>query len=224
MPARPSTPGRHAALARGSALIFALAIVLLLAVAGVAIVRYAGGDRVDAAKFGTRDRGLACAEAGLQYARKFFGSTYTTSNNWNDYLIAPTAAVPGYRFDPNAGDKRPTDFSTLPPQTRGMSNGTTFDPGADSDAEGRPTGQPNFWVSVRDDDDEVPLGAPNDPSRDNNELIIIRSECTNPAYAIVEGGLSRNVVLEAALSHVQGTSGYGIAAGGSNSADLVGNR
>jgi hypothetical protein len=219
MPARPITPGRRAALARGSALVLAMAIVLLLAVAGVAIVRYAGGDRVDAAKFGTRDRGLACAEAGLQYARRFFGSTYDTSNNWNNYLIKPTAAVPGFRYDVNAGDPRPTDFTALPPQALGKSNGTTYDPGATDD-----NGNMLFWVSVRDDDDEAPLGAQNDPSRDNNELIIIRSECINPSYAIVEGGVSRNVVLEASLSHVQGSSGYGIAAGGSNSADLVGNR
>jgi hypothetical protein len=223
MSTRPRILRRRGALARGSALVFALLVVLLLAVTGVAIIRYAGGDRVDAAKLSTKDRGLACAEAGLQYARRFFGSTYDTSNNWNNYLIAPTSAVRGYRFDPSAGDTEPTDFGVVPTQALGMSNGTTFDPGADLDGD-KPTGKPNFWVSVRDDDDERPLGAPNDPARDNNELIIIRSECINPAWAIVEAGVSRNVVLEASLSHVQGTSGYGIAAGGSNSADLVGNR
>jgi hypothetical protein len=221
MPTRPRIPRRRAAHARGAALILALAIVLLLALAGVAIVRYAGGDRIDAAKLSSRDGGLACAEAGLQYARRFFGSNYATddNNNWTVYLRAPTSAVPGYRFDPRVGDPRPADFSALPPQTRGKSNGTDFDPGAD-DGHGNPI----FWVSVHDDDDERPLGAADDPAHDNNELIIIRSECTYPAYAIVEGGQSRNVVLEASLSHVQGSSGYGIAAGGSNSADLVGNR
>jgi hypothetical protein len=204
--------------ARGSALLFALALVLLLAVAGIALVNYAGNDRIDAAKLGVKDRGLACAEAGLQYARRFFGSRYETSNNWNDYLKTPTAAVPGYRYDPSAGDVYP-DLSTVPPQTRGMSNGTSFDPGADLDGDG----VPDFWVSVRDDDDERPLGIPaNDPTRDNNETIIIRSECTNPQWAIVAGGQPRNVVLEATLSHVQGSSGYGIASGGSNSPDLVG--
>jgi hypothetical protein len=210
--ARPWRPS-----ARGSALVFAMAIILLLALAGVALIRYAGGDRVDAAKLGSRDRGLACAEAGLQYARRFFGSTYATSNNWNDYLVAPTTAVPGFRFDESAGDRRP-DLSTVPAPTRGMSNGTTFDAGADLDGDGKP----DFWVSVHDDDDERPLGAPQDASRDNNEIIVIRSECTNPSWAVNESGTARNVVLESALSHVQGTSGYGIASGGSNSPDLVG--
>jgi len=192
-------------------------IVLLLAVAGIALVNYAGGDRVDAAKLGAKDRGLACAEAGLQYARRFFGTTYLTSNNWNDYLVAPTTAVPGYRYDAASGDRRP-DLALVPAQTRGMSNGTTLDPGADVDGDGAP----DFWVSVHDDDDERPLGAVQNAARDNNETIVIRSECTNPAFALKEGGGNRNVVLESTLSHVQGTSGYGIAAGGSNSPDLVG--
>jgi hypothetical protein len=208
--------GPRRAAARGSVLVFAMAIILLLAVAGIALVRYAGGDRVDAAKLGTKDRGLACAEAGLQYARRFFGSTYTTSNNWNDYLILPTAAVPGFRYDA-AHDAYP-DLDSVPPQTRGKSDGTNFDPGADLDGDGKP----DFWVSVHDDDDERPLGATENPARDNNEIIIIRSECTNPAWAVIEGSKSTNVVVESALSHVQGTSGYGIASGGSNSPDLVG--
>jgi hypothetical protein len=218
MPTCPRISRPRRALARGSALVFAMAIILLLAVAGVALVQYAGGDRIAAAKLGVKDRGLACAEAGLQYARRFFGSSYATSNNWNDYLVQPTTALPGYRFDETAGDPRP-DLANVPAQTRGKSNGTSFDPGADVDGDGRP----DFWVSVHDDDDERPLGAVHDSARDNNELIIIRSECTNPAYVVTEGGTTRNVVLESALSHVQGSSGYGIAAGGSNSPDLVGN-
>ena len=44
----------------------------------------------------------------------------------------------------------------------------------------------------------------------------------NPLFAPATGGEPRNTVLESALSHVQGSSGYGIAAGGSNSPDLVG--
>jgi hypothetical protein len=221
----PSTSLRAAALrlppARGSALVFAMGLMILLAVAGIALVNYAGNDRIDAARFGVKDRGLACAEAGIQYGRRFFGSSYEQSSNWKDYLTTPTTALPGYRFDESATpadpDPRP-NLTNVPVQTRGKSNGSTFDAGADLDGDGTA----DFWVSVRDDDDERPLGAPHNPGRDNNETIIIRSECTNPAFAITEGGVSRNVVLESALSHVQGSSGYGIAAGGSNSPDLVG--
>jgi hypothetical protein len=211
-------PLRPSARPSGSSLILVLAIVLVLAVAGVAIVRVAGGDRVDAAKLGVKDRGLACAEAGLQYARRFFGSRYETSNGWNDYL----ADGSGYRFDPsNTTDQYPPDFSALPWQVRGSSAGTsTLDPGADLDGDG----QPDFWVSIRDDDDERPLGIANDSRHDNNETVIIRSECTNSKFAVTEGGQPVNVVLESVLTHVQGSSGYGTSAKGSNATDLVGGR
>jgi hypothetical protein len=194
-----------------------MGLILLLAVAGVALVRYAGQDRIDAARFAGRDPGLVCAEAGLQYARRFFGSRYNgDSDNWNNFL-QPSPA--GFRFDESANDVRP-DLGDVLPAARGMSDGSALDPGADLDEDG----EPDFWVSVHDDDDERPLGVPdNDPTRDNNETIIIRSECTNPTFARVSGGVETNTVVESALSHVQGSSGYGIAAGGSNSPDLVGN-
>jgi hypothetical protein len=210
----PTSPSR-APSTRGSALLYVMGLILLLAVAGVALVRYAGQDRIDAARFAGRDPGLACAEAGLQYARRYFGSRYATSNNWNDFLDPAT----GYRFDEGADDA-PPDLATVRGEARGMSDGSALDPGADLDGDE----EPDFWVSIRDDDDERPLGVPaNDPDRDNNETIIIRSECTNPAFARVSGGVEVNAVVESALSHVQGSSGYGIAAGGSNSPDLVGN-
>lgn len=200
----------------GAALIFALAIILALAVAGVALVRLAGTDRMRAAQMGVQDRGLACAEAGLQYARRFFGGRYETSHGWNDYLATPSL---GYRYDPDHGDARPT-LSALPLQVRGASDGAHLDVGADLDGDGNP----DFWVSIRDDDDERPLGIPDNPARDNNETIVLRSECTNPAYAVSQGGDRVNAVLEAVLTHVQGSSGYGTAARSLNAPDLVGGR
>jgi hypothetical protein len=209
---------RAPARARGSALIFALSLVLLLTVAGIALVNYAGRDRIDAARFTAQDRGLVCAEAGIQYARRFFGSHYESSSNWNDYLTKPLSGAPGFRFDESAKDARP-NLSEVPPETRGKSDGSSFDPGADLDGDK----EPDFWVSIHDDDDERPMGrADNDPARDNNETIIIRSECTNPVFQIQSAAGPRNVVVESTLSHVQGSSGYGIASGGSNSPDLVG--
>jgi hypothetical protein len=204
-------------VARGSALIFALAMVLVLSIAGIAIIRIAGTDRGDALAMGRRDRGLACAEAGLQYARRFFGSGYETSSGWNDYL---SKTVAGYRFDPANADLRPTDLATVPLQARGASDGVHLDTGTDLDGNGAP----DFWVSIRDDDDERPFGLADNPARDNNERIVVRSECTNPAYASSQGGQPVNVVLESVLMHIQGSSGYGTAQGGANASDLVGGR
>ncbi len=217
MPPTERRPARRpSASARGSALVFVLAMLLVLAVAGIALVRIAGNDRIDAARMGQNDRALACAEAGLQYARRYFGSNYETTSGWNALL---SKATPGFRYDPANGDGRP-DLSSVPKQAVGMSNGATLDPGADLDGDG----QPDFWVSIRDDDDERPLGIPDDPTRDNNEAIIIRSECTNPRFALPQGGTQVNMVLESVLSHVQGSSGYGTSEASSNSTDLVGGR
>jgi hypothetical protein len=206
---------RRARSESGAALIFALAIILALAVAGVALVRIAGNDRIRAAQLGVQDRGLACAEAGLQYGRRFFGSRYESSHGWNDYLATPTL---GYRYDA-AHDARPA-LATLPLQVRGASDGVHLDVGADLDGDGNP----DFWVSIRDDDDERPLGIADNPARDNNETIILRSECTNPSYATIQGGAPVNTVLELMLTHVQGSSGYGTAARSLNAPDLVGGR
>jgi hypothetical protein len=200
-------------------MIFALAIILVLALAGSAIVKIAGNDRIEAAKLGQNDRALACAEAGLQYARRFFGSHYESSHGWNDYLAVPAVGSTSYGYRYDRGDARP-DLSNVPLQVRGATDGVHLDAGADVDGDG----QPDFWVSIRDDDDERPLGIDDDPTRDNNETVIVRSECTNPTFALTQGGKSVGAVVEAVLTHIQGSSGYGISARGSNASDLVGGR
>jgi hypothetical protein len=198
---------------RGAALIFAIALVAVLAIVGVAIIRLAGNDQVAAAKLGARERGLACADAGIQYGRRFFGTRYEASHGWNDYLSRTT---PGYRYDTTLAtpDARPTDLAALPLEARGASDGAHLDAGADMDGDGAP----DFWVSIRDDDDERPLGAVDDRTRDNNETVLLRSECTNPSFA----GPGGAVVVEVQLTHVQGGSGYGNAQITSNSPDIVG--
>jgi hypothetical protein len=200
---------------RGSVLVIALVLVAVLLVAGIAIIRIAGNDRTDAAKMGGRERAQICAEAGLQYARRFFGQNYEGSHQWNDYLDLTTA---GYRYDPEHFPSDVPDLAHRPAQTRGKSDGATFDPGADLDGDGRP----DFWVSIRDDDDEAPLGAADSRTRDNNETVILRSECTNEAWSYEEGGQRRHAIVEALLTHVQGASGYGNAQITSNSPDVVG--
>src|SRR5690349_7530316 len=117
---------------RGAALIFAIALMAVLAVVGVAIIRLAGNDRIAAAKLGARERGLTCADAGIQYGRRFFGTRYEASHGWNDYL---SKATPGYRFDATLAtpDARPSDLSALPLEARGASDGAHLDDGADVD-------------------------------------------------------------------------------------------
>lgn len=194
---------------RGAALVLALMLVALLLVLGVAMIRIAGNDRVDAARMGVRERAQICAEAGLQYGRRFFGQSYEATHNWNDYLDGTSA---GFAYDPDAV------LEDLPAQVFGKSDGTAFDPGADLDGDG----QADFWVSMRDNDDERPLGGADAPTRDNDESVILRAECINPAWRFVDGGQERRAVIEAVFTHIQGASGYGNAQITSNSPDIVG--
>ncbi len=202
---------------RGAVLLLALALMLAIALIGVAVLRVAGNDRMEAARMGVKERGQMCAEAGLQYGRRFFGLRYEVTHNWNDYLNGGvTGFGKDYRYDPSLGDV--PDIADRPMKTKGQSNGTSFDTGADLDGDGKP----DFWVSIRDDDDEAPLGATDDRTRDNNETVILRSECINPQWQVEVGGTYQDVVLEAVLTHVQGASGYGNAQITSNSPDIVG--
>lgn len=198
---------------RGSMLLLAMFFVLLLAVVGVLVVRHAGRERIATAQMVSKERAFACAEAGLQYGRGFFALNYEASAGWNDYLDdTRTTYKSGYKYDP-AVDSRPS-LSGVPAQVKGKSNGSTFDPGADYD------GNQQFWVSIRDDDDEVPAGQPDNPRKDNNEAVFVRSECT--AFYYIEGGEERTAAVEALLVHVQNASGYGNAQITSNSPDVVG--
>jgi hypothetical protein len=201
---------------RGAALILAIMLVGVLLLVGVAVLRVAGADRIEAAKLGSRERAQLCAEAGLQYGRRLFGRSYEATHNWNDYLDETSATyVAGYRFDPRLDDER--DLADRPVEARGKSDGVAFDAGADLDDDG----EPDFWVSIRDDDDELSAGAAtNNSKRDNNESVILRSECTSLVY---EGpGGRQHAVVEAVFTHVQGASGYGNAQITSNSPDVVG--
>lgn len=199
---------RPAPRARGSVLVLALFLVVLLAVVGIALVNTAGRDRIQAAQAATRERAFACAEAGLQYGRRFFGRAYEASGGWNDYL---SGTVPGYHWVP--GSAAP-DIDDLPRQVRGASDGTTYESGT------RVNGSPQFWVSIRDDDDERPSGQPDDPARDNNESVILRSECT--AFYYTERGQNMTAAVEALVSHIQNASGYGNAQITSNAPDVLG--
>jgi Tfp pilus assembly protein PilX len=182
--------------------------VLLLAVVGVLVVRHAGRDRIASAQMVSKERAFACAEAGLQYGRRFFGLNYEAAHGWNDYLNGTT---PGYTYDPSTTAPA---LSTLPKQVRGASDGSVYDTGTTYN------GSPTFWVSIRDDDDEAPAGQANNAARDNNEAVIVRSECTSFYY--LEGSNERTAAVEGLLAHIQNASGYGNAQVTSNSPDVLG--
>jgi len=204
---------------RGVTLVFAILIMLLVTVLSVAVINYAGRDRIAAARMSVQERGLACADAGIQYGRRYFGCNYKRSGNWNS-ILQKLSDNPG-RFDPSLGDTYPTSVAAIDRRLRGdRNNDGTLDDGTDLDGDG----QPDFWVSIRDDDDERPLRAAgpgddtaNDRTRDNNLAVILRSECINPAWAVEIGGERRTAVIEVLLVYLPNTiSPYGKATSSSD--------
>lgn len=91
MPRPPSpSPGRPP---RGAALLLAIILMAMLATIGAVIMQSAGKDRIAAAKLGAEGGALACVESGLQFARRYFGCAYKTSDNWNDFLSGAREAT-----------------------------------------------------------------------------------------------------------------------------------
>lgn len=174
--------GARARDERGVSLLIAMFLMLVIATVSAALIQYAGKDRVAAGRMSVQERGVACAEAGIQYGRRYFACNYKATNNWNSIL---DGTVPG-RYDP-AIDLYPDTLGAIPGVLKGDIDGD---------------GVPDFWVSIRDDDDERPLGKPDDPRRDNNQVVYLRAECINPAFVIDAGGQRRTAVLEVMLAYV----------------------
>src|SRR3990172_8570525 len=115
---------------RGASLLFAMALILALSVIGVAVINYAGRDRIAAAQLSVQQRGLACADAGIQYGRRYFGCNYKRTSNWNDILSGASSG----RYDPSLSDSYPASIGAIPGVLRGDStNSGTLDTGTDLD-------------------------------------------------------------------------------------------
>lgn len=74
---------------RGAILILVIVVVAILAAVSGALIGYAGQDRIQSAKTAQEARSLSCAEAGVQFGRRWFGCRYKTSDNWNAFLAGP---------------------------------------------------------------------------------------------------------------------------------------
>jgi len=196
---------------RGSILLVVVGLVLVIAVTGVAMVALTGTDSASTGKMLRQETAQSCAEAGLQYGRRLLGQRYTTTNGWNDYL---NGTRPG-RFDPAhfPGDTIPANLSTLPLELQGDAdlNGV-LDPGTDLDGDG----VPDFLVTIRDDDDETPMGAAPNWGKDNNLSVILGAECTNPRMRAIGSGQPESAVIESTVTYIPGQSNNGNAVNNGN--------
>jgi len=201
---------------RGVTMVFALMFMLLVAVLSVSIINFAGRDRIAAARMSVQERGLSCAEAGIQYGRRYFGCNYKGTNNWNGILAGTLAG----RYDPDLGDTYPSSASSIDRRLKGdRFDVGTLEPGTDLDGDG----QADFWVSIRDDDDDrsgaadPSVAGANDRTNDNNLSVILRAECINPAWTVEVGGERRTAVIEVLLTYMPSSmSEYGKATSSSD--------
>lgn len=169
---------------RGSALLVAMIIslVLLLLVAGLFV--YAGAEHRRASAQARELARNGCAEAGLQLARGYFSSNVKAWNTYledpqhydpvsakwmaNGYGIAGTGFLgPGCTMPCKAMDLTNTavvaTMETTPPY-----NQLFFDLDGD--------GQKDVYIYIRDNEDEQPPAA-NDWTRDNDLNVIVGAVC-----------------------------------------------
>jgi len=219
---------RSASTQRGSVLLVVIGLIFIIAVTGVAMISITGADSAASGKASKQESAMACAEAGLQYGRAFFASKFLSTNSWNDYL---SGARPG-RYDPvYLGDGPavgPTKIGNLaaiggpcPLELQGDSdcNGA-LDPGMDLDGDGKP----DFLVTIRDNDDERSVGVADNRTRDNDQIVILRAECTNPRWATTINGVSQTAVIESTLHYIAaGNNSNNVATGNYGTSVGMGN-
>jgi hypothetical protein len=141
---------------RGSALITAAALTAVMLLAVGALVYYASQERGRAINISRTLTRAQCTEAGLQLARAYYGRNY---DNWNTYLSNPTI------YDPTATPTPADPWS----HTLQQNHPELF---ADIDGDGNP----DVYIYVRDNMDELPP-ASNNKQRDNDQIVIIGAIC-----------------------------------------------
>lgn len=191
----------HRSQERGSALLTAaaLTIVLLAVVAGV--LYYANQSRFRAITIARSVARVSCTDSGLQIAKAYYGRNYAL---WNSQFLP----------NPNIYNALST---ARDPALRGpllVSNPELF---ADLDGDG----QPDVYIYVRDNYDEL-LPVPNNPLRDNDLNVIVGAMCISstllprredgrvaPSPMLVEALLSFNPNGNYGSQGYHGTSGSG---------------
>ncbi len=161
-----------------------------------------------------------CAEAGLQYARGFFGRNTT---NWDRYLARPTTydSTHPHPFNPvysDAGNTFPADVLTDAGVAYVSQYTATSVSGANSFVDLDGDKYPDVYIYMRDNDDEIVPAAAN-WERDNDQNVIIGAMCISSTMVPRrEGGLDQDpLMVESILSNNTTSAGYAGQSGGGNS-------
>jgi hypothetical protein len=177
---------------RGSALLTAMILTGVLFLFVTALMAYAGQQRSRAIAAARTLRRLSCGEAGLEFAKDYFGRNFTS---WNTYLGNPAVYNPVKSYTTWTGYGGPAAYTSAGFQA--------LHPELFTDLDG--DGQPDVYIYIRDNADEMPP-ASNDWRVDNDQNVMVGAVCISqtlrprrqdgtldPNLLSVEGLLSYNV-------------------------------
>jgi hypothetical protein len=148
---------------RGSALLTAVMLMGALLVMVVALLIYANQQRKRAVSGARTQSRISCAQAGLQYARGYFGRNVAT---WSTYLSTPSTYNP-----------IPSAWNTTAAALQTSIRTTTFqtaNPALFTDLDD--DGLNDVFIYIRDNDDEL-LPAASNWARDNDQNVIVGAIC-----------------------------------------------
>lgn len=153
---------------RGSTLLTALGVTLLLALIIFGALAYTGAEQERSGRAVRDINAQTCAESAAQWGRKFYGDNYP---RWNDMLLGNEGNDPGYN-NPESGLEQ-------------LSN--EWGVGSYGRIDGQPVQlpdfPPDFRVTISDNIDEFPP-LPPEPRRDNDLQVVLRAECLNPRLSL----------------------------------------
>jgi hypothetical protein len=190
---------------RGAAMlvIMSLSAALLLMVAG--LLTFTQTSRTRAIQQSRTPSRFGCAESGLQLAKAYFSANFLS---WNTYLKDPAA------YNPVTASWMPG--CAVKCSSIGPAKPLTCTPGDctlnatlanahpelfyDLDADGKP----DVYIYVRDNQDELPPIAVDDPTSDNDQNVIVGAICISPTLVprTADGRVDRErLQIEAILSY-----------------------
>lgn len=150
---------------RGSTLLTALGVTLLLALIVFGVLTYTGAEQERSGRSVRDIDAQTCSESAAQWGRKFYGENYP---RWNQML---SGAEAGYNN----------------PESKLANLATDWGAGSfgriDGQAVQLPDRPPDFRVTISDNIDEFPPVPPN-PGQDNDLQVVLRAECLNPRLAL----------------------------------------
>lgn len=202
---------------RGAALITAIILMGVLAMMVAALMLYVSKQRLRSVAATRALIRASCAEAGLQYARAYFGPRNAV---WNNYLQRPATYNVNnpHPFNPIGSDAGTNTWPAQPLTDAGAgyikayaANGTV---GAAMFADLDGDGWDDVYIYIRDNDDETKPAAPN-WEQDSDQNVIIGSMCISKTMVpIRDGVLDRDPLLvEAILSYNSPNNAYNAQAG-----------